>query len=620
MSRRAMIIVDHMTNDFVRPEKELTRDYATALVLALSVIIFLVACSFPKTIRAEENFGVVPVRRQTFLLVTDQRQEASRKNTLNLRLAMQYASLSFDEISGQEFTGAAWKSAPHPHYDAVILAAESAGQLLSVQETISFVRTGGLLFVALRTWNPELWETIGLRPTYGSSPEFIDGTGVQSCLPIFQKEDAVLGTKQFGASGYHITPSASWTIQIRYQNPATMPLLLERSFGEGRIVFWNADCLHQKEFRGLFLFSLLRSLPFAAMTVFNTILMEIDDSPPPAYGGKTGVVGNEMGLTDFQFYESIWYEQVPPFLREAGLKLVHFPCFCYTNQMTGSFTAITDREEFFESILERIRKSGDEIGFHGYNHQSLYLASGPYPPWPSGESMISALSAGVTLWEKFELSPPLSYAPPNNLIDQDGKRALSLAFPSMRNICRLYIGLEDFSSASSTPMLIGDEFGFDKDIPKLMNIPRLSNGYFLDEVTKFSILNGVMTHGMVNHFVHPDDIFDENRGLGKNWEAIFSSLQHMIRYFISLLPVAQKMTPSEFMVPLKKYLEEMSGISIGKDRTLLIQGNKRPYLFVFSQQIASAPTIIGGHIICTIEPGKLYLMEMSDASASIHFH
>ena len=40
---------------------------------------------------------------------------------------------------------------------------------------------------------------------------------------------------------------------------------------------------------------------------------------------------------------------------------------------------------------------------------------------------------------------------------------------------------------------------------------------------RFSIMNGLGLYGVFSHFIHPDDIFDEDRGAGLTWQELYKS-------------------------------------------------------------------------------------------------
>lgn len=580
-----------------------------SLLLVLS-LVFMLSLS---GLRAGETRGGRP---QRFLLISDPSQGNSRKISSNLRRAMKDASVAFEERLVESLPGCA---GDFGRFQGVILAAESVGNRLPATATIDFIERGGVVLFALGIFSPDLWTRTGIRPLVASEPRFITGTGFTSTRPVFGDEVLNMPERRFGASGFDIVASPGWEVELTYLQPATMPLLLSRSLGRGRIVFWNGDCLHLKEFRGQFLFSLLRAVPLGAMSIFNAILFDVDDSPPPAYGIREDPVERDFGFTDYQFYGKIWYDQVPELLREYGIRAAHYPCFSYSDQRCGTFAADIDRVDFFQETITTVSSIADEIGLHGFNHQSLTTASGPCPAWPSATCMVDSLAAAQILWERLGLKPPLTYVPPNNVIDAPGKQALTTVFPSIRGLCRLFVGGDDRSPGHLEEQT-GDEFGPDPDEPRIMDIPRLSSGYILDQVNRFSVLNGVMCLGLIHHFIHPDDIYDSFRAEGKDWEYHLASLRRMVAAFRKFLPHARNFTPCEFILPLRSYLADTATITIEIDG-LSIDASKggRDHFFIFHRDVASKPEILGGTFLGNVATGTVWMIRIDGPGCRLRF-
>jgi len=66
--------------------------------------------------------------------------------------------------------------------------------------------------------------------------------------------------------------------------------------------------------------------------------------------------------------------------------------------------------------------------------------------------------------------------------------------------------------------------GWDKDEPSLYDFPRFTSGFIYKNDMMFDLYKGIALYGIVDHFIHPDDILDEDRGEGKNWEELKKEL------------------------------------------------------------------------------------------------
>jgi hypothetical protein len=546
------------------------------------------------------------------LLIHDPEEKASVMLRKNIRTTLEFAGIGLEEMRACDVAGL---TSEKLSYSAIILASENASEWLFPDDARAFVERGGTLYVAMRSWAPDFFYSFGIVASEGL---FLDTRGLMATKPFFASFSAGISEKVFISNALPMQVSPEWETLIQYRNPATMPLLLERSFGRGRIVYWNGTCMHQKEFRGLLLFSLLRNLPVGAMSMFNVLAFQIDDSPPPAFGLKTGVIHKDLGVDDFTFYRKFWYPRIMALLDEKGLKPSHYFTFNYYDQVKGPFSRVHDREAFFKEIIGLIRAHKHELGIHGFNHQSLTLGSGPSRPWPGVEEMRNSVARAFDLWNQEGWPPSLTYVAPNNVIDPSGKKALADGFPTVRGIGRLYVGGDDYSVEGFGDAEAGDEYGIDPDQPVFVNFPRMSSGFYLHENNLFEILNGIMAHGAVNHFIHPDDIYDPERARS-NWEKMVLELNRLVIFFQKALPTGQPLFASQFIQQLKRYYTDTITIEAGEN-TLIMRCPRlgRRFFYVFSRQ-AAMPKITNGTLLHTLEPGRLFVIEMTQDPCTITF-
>jgi hypothetical protein len=587
-----------------------------ALVMVCpGLLLPTVAAETDRSITADSARGAPPI-----LLVGEPDDPVARKLLENLQTALHFASLDCLEVSNNEAHGLTPEKLGA--FRAVILASEKTPRALFGKDILAFVENGGVLFFALRGWDNDWMPQLGLSAASGeNAPGFVDSQGAKSTVPVFRHVHLDLPVDSFINSASELAFSPEWQILIEFKEPAGLPLLASRQFGAGTVVFWNGTCLHLKDFRGLFLFSLLRAFPVAAMSIFNATLFHIDDSPPPAFGLKSGPVGRDLGMNDYDFYRREWYPKILGALDDDGIKIGHFPCVNYRGRVQGPFVGKSDREEIFHEILTLIKGRGDEIGFHGLNHQSLTMqASGPSRPWPSQEAMVKSLKAGRTYWETKKLPPPVVYVPPNNVIDDNGKKALTQGVPSIRAVCRLYSAISGgYAEGGGDENDAGDEFGPDPAVPQLSNIPRLSSGMFLTGEQKHWILNGIMAHGIISHFIHPDDIFDPDRS-GKNWEFTFAAFLQLLRFFRTTFPEASKLRSADFLIRMKAFLRQKAEVTwLGpQEMAISSKGLGRRFYYLFSRT-GRKPELTGARILEEFEPGKLFLIELEQPEARVVF-
>ncbi|GEM_PF-3249909 len=576
-----------------------------------------------------------------FLLVHDANASSSRQIIYNIGRCLSDASIEFDLVDQQLLPD--YQAEKFADYQAVIFLSEKSSSYAFAEDLLQYAKNGGNICIGIHDYNNSWIKDLGVDLKNPGNLEYINCRGFKSVFPVFRQAYLDLSPEQHVSTALNLDFSQDWLVLLRYREPGQV-MLASRKFGQGSIVFWNSSALSEKPFRGLFLFSLFRQMPLAAFSVFNANITHIDDSPPPAYGIKEGPVARDLGMTDIQFHLKVWQKQVFDLLDEFKLKPTHFICLTYNNKIAPPFSENVDREPFFSQFLENAKRRGHQFSFHGYNHQSLTMGKSPSKPWLSFEDMLASNKTACKIWDNYKLEPTLSYVPPNNVIDKNGKLSLLQGFPSIRVICRIYqdpgiygsrqqngylIGSEGakfsdkmmkniFSMYASrraknggtaTTFFAGDEFGSDTDVPQLLNLPRISSGYLLDGFNQLLILNGIMAHGIIVHFFHPDDVFDPFRR-AETWEKTWAGLRRLFIFFDKNAPFLRKIFTSKFLMEFKNYIYSETKIVINSQnrKEIEISPAQRKFFYLFSGY-SGKPKLKNAKIIGEIEAEKIFLIE-----------
>ncbi len=587
-------------------------------------------------------------RTQQFLMIEDSESEASKTISYNLKKTMADASLATRAIDKKELLDFSFEMVSE--FSGIVFTSDSSSDYLYGPDAIRFVEEGGTMVFAHHSYPEDYIEKFGIKPVTTIANLWNSAKGIKSVKPVFRETRFELATGSFTTGCMNISFSKEWEQLLSFAEP-DIPLLATRKFGNGSVVYWNSSCLSSKLYRGIFLFSLLKSLPVSAMSVHNAFLMHLDDSPPPAYGIMEGPVARDLGMKDYDFHKRVWVKQVFPILDSYKLALTHFLTFTYDGKIQGPFQKKSDREPFFSDYLKLLRERGDDFGFHGYNHQSLTMGKSPSTPWTSRKEMADSVRTGYQLWNEMGLPPTLAYVPPNNVIDETGKLVISEEFPSIRVICRVYNDGDEYYSRNSSGFLAGigkvnneamkkilslyasrramtspkareffrgDEYGVDPENPKFLNLPRLSSGHFLTEFEQAFILNGIMAHGIAVHFFHPDDIYDPSRR-EKSWEYTLAALKRLLIFFNKNFDFARKIHTSSFLTDFKKYVFGNAEIQIENSNLLKIKTDGRRFFYLFCGNNKSVePLIEGGKILSKVDE-NVYLIELSGKEASVEF-
>lgn len=337
-----------------------------------------------------------------------------------------------------------------------------------------------------------------------------------------------------------------------------LPLLWEVDYGEGEIVFSN-QVLTGKVSRGILCaaYSLLGDS--CVYPVINGSAFYIDDFPSPVPSGNGTYISEEYGVGISSFYSNIWWPDMLELREKYDLVHTGLIIVDYSDQVEGVFekNENTERFVFFGNML---LNEGGELGFHGYNHMPLCLDNydyrglfDAYEKWKSIEDM----EHSITITEEFskELFPESRfsvYVPPSNILSNGGREALKNSWKDLRVIASTY---------NEDEVAYSQEFEVAQD--GLVETPRITSGCIFDEYMMLAAFSELNFHYVQSHFIHPDDVLDEDRGALLGWETMRSNLEQYMDYIYTAAPQLRNLSGSG----MGQAVREFDEVSIQKTET-----------------------------------------------------
>ncbi|SHF52475.1 hypothetical protein SAMN05443144_109184 [Fodinibius roseus] len=288
-------------------------------------------------------------------------------------------------------------------------------------------------------------------------------------------------------------------------NDTTYPVITERKIGQGSSIFFNTIQTEEKDYRGLIFSAGLRVLEGYPYRIANASTIFLDDFPAPLYNEKLPPVDEEYDITHAEFVHNVWWPDMKALADSFDISytaLLTFnynatvvPPFNFDEWEANKFTIGGITQNTSPWLAQDISKSRHELGFHGYNHFSLWLKD-----WQNEGFMEAALRAARKRWTINNLGTlPQAYVPPTNEIDSVGLASINKAFSEIKYMSSIYNGdVEDGG---------GREFGPDPYIPSLFNYPRVTSGFVDNEFSMLSQNSMFLYTGIWTHFIHPDDVF-----------------------------------------------------------------------------------------------------------------
>ena len=361
-------------------------------------------------------------------------------------------------------------------------------------------------------------------------------------------KDMEFGSEAIWGNSMELRVTDSCIVHMETCDEKQIPLLWESRYGKGKFVVSNNSILQKKEARGIVCaaYSLLSDI--CVYPVMNFSVFFIDDFPAPMPEGYHTVILKQYGRDIENFYKNIWWPDMLRLSREYGLKYTGLLVETYNDNVKGPFSPEQDMESYryFGGMLIN---SGGEIGLHGYNHMPLclesfdYMGFYDYAKWPDAERMTNAMSELIRYGtELFPENEYVTYVPPSNIISQEGRDMISERFPQIKVISGHYYESE---------LMNGDEFSVSKG--GVISLPRIVSGYELNPYMRWCMLNELGFRYINSHFLHPDDVLDDERGAQKGWLVLGNEFEKQVAWLDKNAPGLRNLTAKQGAAAMERY-------------------------------------------------------------------
>lgn len=313
----------------------------------------------------------------------------------------------------------------------------------------------------------------------------------------------------------------------------SVPLLWKCEYGEGVFTIFN-ESVYGKSQRGFISLAYSTLEDICIYPVINASAFYLDDFPSPVPGGNGEYIKRDYGVSISTFYSTIWWPQVLEWAEKYGIRYTGLIIEEYSDDVEAPFEENTDTSLFL-TYGNMLLNAGGELGFHGYNHMPLCMEGvdeelqyGEYKLWKSGEQMQAALTELKRFSDElFPNSTFRVYVPPSNILSETGRKALLEACPDIGIIASFYIPSDDAKEYIQ-------EFEVAED--GVVETPRVVSGLELSDYQKIAALSELNFHYVQSHFMHPDDLLDEDRGAVTGFEKLAASFETYLEWVYSSAP------------------------------------------------------------------------------------
>ncbi|MBB5262974.1 hypothetical protein HNP82_000068 [Catenibacillus scindens] len=473
-----------------------------------------------------------------------------------------------------------------------------------------WVEDGGSALFAL-TLQKEPYEML-IEQKLGIISSGYDNVLVDSICP---SEDFMIG----GGVSYTITDpfDSAWAVELgdravvhATNGDGRVPLIWETKYGDGKFVVDNFG-LYERAVRGFYAASYSLLTDCVIYPVINGSAFYLDDFPSPVPGGNGAYVTRDYGMSIADFYSNVWWPDILNLADRYGVRFTGVIIETYEDDTSGQVSRTQDisRFQYFGNML--LHQQG-EIGYHGYNHQPLALDNIdygdilPYNTWESWQAMENSVEELIEFGEAvFPGTEKTVYVPPSNVLTAEGRQMLAEAFPQIRTIASNYFS-DDF--------VYQQEFEVAED--GIVEQPRIISGCLIDDFMKLSAVSELNMHFVNNHFMHPDDLLDEDRGAALGWETLKGNLADYMDWLYTSAPSLRNLTGSQLSGAIQRFAAVTVDKTVTEDEIIFNVDHLYDSAWFFVRFNEGTPGSVSGGELARLT-GNLYLLRADEAKVTV---
>ena len=482
-----------------------------------------------------------------------------------------------------------------------------------VLQIMQWVKKGGGVMFAMTPEKTGYLDVIG--PQIGIESSAYKYVVTEGITP---SKDFMLGGGQTYMFSDPFKSSLSVTLNDRAQVEAVSsngrtPLVWRSSVESGTAVMCNIG-IYVKMVRGFYAsaFSLLSSA--MAYPVINSAAFYLDDFPSPVPSGNGKYIKRDYNMSISEFYSQVWWPDLVRLAERYGIRFTGVMIENYGDDTKNDPVRQTDNTQFeyYGGLL--LRQNG-EIGYHGYNHQPLVLPNTDYGneytyvQWPNRKAIVDSLNELIA-FQKTVLPAATSsvYVPPSNILSSEGRQIIGEDMPQIRAIASMA-----FPPDSSLEYV--QEFGVAAD--GVVEAPRIVSGSMVNNsYMRLAAVSELNMHYVSTHFMHPDDLLDEDRGAKEGWETYRKGLEDYLDWLEQSAPSIRMQTGTECAAAVQRFSGLTVSMATSDDSWDLHLGNLIDQGWLMFRANNGTPGRVRGGSLTKLT-GNLYLLKATSATVHI---
>lgn len=545
-----------------------------SLILAVAVGLFTVRSShvFEKyssvdylgnmaklnSVSSEKYYDIKDKQDDNYAIIYEETDDMSISTKENTETLLNYLKKEYNSVEKGTYTN-------FYDYSTVIVTFESMDDYAQLLELYYYVYNGGTVIMAQRPYITEelheYFDLFGIKSYAG----FEETVGMKLLSNILITGEGLEISENI--SNHSIKAELFDDVEVHATDSEGSPLVWENTFGEGKVIFSNGQMLCEKNSRGIYTGILSLGKEWFIYPIINSKVLFIDDFPSPIPTATEEIIYDEYQKGTPEFFRDIWWPDMVSIAKKYDVTYTGYYIETYKD-------AVTDLENNGGDDIDRqniitygreLLKLGGEIGLHGFNHQPLAVgenemsARNGYVTWNNIRDMVHGINlVKATLTSVFPNNKIVSYVPPSNIITEEGIEALKEALPDLKIIASVYSG--DEKEAYIQELEIRED--------GILNFPRMSYGYIDTKEVEYDLLSSLTTFGLISHFLHGDDVLDDERSFGLKWSELAENFEKMMKRIYETIPWIKSETVSEAGAAIINYLQQEIVFTYEEDRII----------------------------------------------------
>ena len=159
---------------------------------------------------------------------------------------------------------------------------------------------------------------------------------------------------------------------------------------------------------------------------------------------------------------------------------------------------------------------------------------------------------------------------------------------------------------------------FEVDENGVVDQPRIISGCDLDDFMTMGALSELNLHYVNNHFTHPDDALDPERGAELGWDELRHRFERYLDWLYTSAPGIRNFTGTELSAAVQRFAAVAPHREIFEDKMVITIENfvdDAQFMVRFNEK--SPKSVKGGEL--THLTGGLYLLEANKSTVTVRF-